>query len=296
MYVPRAMYSLRMSFWIVPASAARGTPRSSADRDVEREQRGRGRVDGHRRRDLVEREPVEQHAHVVERADRDAHAADLAARQRVVGVAPHLRRQIERHREPGLPAGEQELVAAVRLVGGAEAGVLAHRPQPPAVHRRLHAARERELAREAEVARRHRTAGVQRPPGCRRRTTSSSGMPAAVSRRVASAALVALSRAPQRRPRSRGRRRRRSASARSCAWISLDRDARARARAARGPRGVTSMTARSVMMRWTTPHAGQRQRALARGSSARRPSATCSIITIDALGRRRRDPSRRPCP
>ena len=33
----------------------------------------------------------------------DADAPDLAARQRVVGVAPHLRRQIEGHREPGLP-------------------------------------------------------------------------------------------------------------------------------------------------------------------------------------------------
>ena len=29
-YVPRAMYSLRMSFWIVPLSTARGIPRSSA--------------------------------------------------------------------------------------------------------------------------------------------------------------------------------------------------------------------------------------------------------------------------
>jgi len=29
-YVPRAMYSLRMSFWIVPLSWARGIPRSSA--------------------------------------------------------------------------------------------------------------------------------------------------------------------------------------------------------------------------------------------------------------------------
>jgi hypothetical protein len=30
MYVPRAMYSFRMSFWIVPAIASRRTPRSSA--------------------------------------------------------------------------------------------------------------------------------------------------------------------------------------------------------------------------------------------------------------------------
>ena len=63
------------------------------------------------------------------RRDRDADAADLAARQRVVGVAAHLRRQIERHRQARLPRREQELVAAVRLLGGAEAGVLAHRPQ-----------------------------------------------------------------------------------------------------------------------------------------------------------------------
>ena len=30
MYVPRAMYSLRMSFWIVPATCALGTPWFSA--------------------------------------------------------------------------------------------------------------------------------------------------------------------------------------------------------------------------------------------------------------------------
>ena len=30
MYVPRAMYSLRMSFWVVPAIVERGTPRASA--------------------------------------------------------------------------------------------------------------------------------------------------------------------------------------------------------------------------------------------------------------------------
>ena len=30
MYVPRAMYSFRMSFWIVPVSASPGTPCSSA--------------------------------------------------------------------------------------------------------------------------------------------------------------------------------------------------------------------------------------------------------------------------
>ena len=48
---------------------------------------------------------------------------------------------------------EQVAEALVGLLGGAEAGELAHRPQPPAVHRRVDAARERELARIADLRR-----------------------------------------------------------------------------------------------------------------------------------------------
>src|SRR6185369_10193747 len=44
------------------------------------------------------------------------------------------------------------LVALVRLGSGAEARVLAHRPELAAVHRRLHAAREREVAGLRRVA------------------------------------------------------------------------------------------------------------------------------------------------
>ncbi len=88
----------------------------------------------------------------MERADRHADAADFAAGQQMVGVAAHLGRQVEGDREPGLPVLEQVAVAAVGFLGVAEARVLAHRPQPPAVHRRLHAAGEGILAREAEVA------------------------------------------------------------------------------------------------------------------------------------------------
>ena len=47
---------------------------------------------------------------------------------------------------------EQVAEALVGLLGRAEPGELAHRPQPPAVHRRVHAARERKLARVADVA------------------------------------------------------------------------------------------------------------------------------------------------
>ena len=64
----------------------------------------------------------------------------------------HQRRQVEGGREPGLAVLEQVAEALVRLLRGAEAGELPHRPEPAAVHRRIHAAREREFPGIAEVA------------------------------------------------------------------------------------------------------------------------------------------------
>ena len=75
---------------------------------------------------------------------------DLAQAQRVVGVAPELRRQVERHREAGRALLEQVAVADVRLLRRRVARVLAHRPAPRAVHLGMDAARERVLARLAE--------------------------------------------------------------------------------------------------------------------------------------------------
>jgi hypothetical protein len=67
-----------MSFWIVPRSFVAGrrpAPRRRARRAAAAARR---RVDRHRRRDLVERDAVEQAAHVLDRVDRDADLADLA--------------------------------------------------------------------------------------------------------------------------------------------------------------------------------------------------------------------------
>ena len=68
------------------------------------------------------------------------------------GVVAELRREVERDREPGLPALEQVAEARVRLLGGAVARVLPDRPRAPAVHRLVRAARERVLAGELELA------------------------------------------------------------------------------------------------------------------------------------------------
>ena len=56
-------------------------------------------------------------------------------RDRVVRVVPELGRQVERDRETRLTEIEQVAEALVRLLGRAEAGVLADRPRPAAVHR-----------------------------------------------------------------------------------------------------------------------------------------------------------------
>jgi hypothetical protein len=69
-----------------------------------------------------------------------------------VGVVAHLGREIEGHRKAGLALLEKIAEAAIGIGGGREPGVLAHRPEAAAVHRRLDAARIRVLPRPAEVA------------------------------------------------------------------------------------------------------------------------------------------------
>src|SRR5438093_13287084 len=48
---------------------------------------------------------------------------------------------------------EQRAEARVRVQSGPEPGVLAHRPKPTAIHRRLHAARVRRLAWQTRAGR-----------------------------------------------------------------------------------------------------------------------------------------------
>src|SRR4029079_1114872 len=88
----------------------------------------------------------------LERVDRDALAPDLAQRPRMIRVVAHQRGHVECRREPGLTVVEEVAEALVRLLGRAEAGELAHRPELPAVHRRVDASREWIDARVAEVA------------------------------------------------------------------------------------------------------------------------------------------------
>src|SRR5690606_20302289 len=91
---------------------------------------------------------VEQRLHVGERGNRHAALAHLALGARVVAVVSHQRREIERDRQAGLAALEEELVACVGVLGCPEAGELAHGPEAPAVHRGMDAARVRVFPRQ----------------------------------------------------------------------------------------------------------------------------------------------------
>ncbi len=135
----------------MPRSFSGGDALLLAHELVEQQQARRGRVDRHRRRDLVERDAGEGRAHVVDRVDRDARAANLAETAFVVGVEAELRRQVEGHREARRALREQVAVALVGLLRRRVAGVLAHRPELTAVHLAVYPARVRVAPGLAEL-------------------------------------------------------------------------------------------------------------------------------------------------
>ena len=96
--------------------------------DVEGEEPGGGGVDRHRGVHRLERDAVEEGAHVAEVGDGDADLADLAAGEGVVAVVAGLGGQVEGDREAGLAAGEVGAVERVRGGGGGMAGVGAEEP------------------------------------------------------------------------------------------------------------------------------------------------------------------------
>ena len=142
--MPRATYSLRMSFWIVPGQLPGATPcrlptaTYSASRmiavaliviDVDTWSSGMPS-------NSAAMSSIESMATPTRPTSPRA--------ERMIGVVADLRRQIERDAQAHDALVEQVAVAAVRLGGRAETGVLPHRPRPAAIHRRLDAAGERE--------------------------------------------------------------------------------------------------------------------------------------------------------
>ena len=136
------MYSFSTSFWTVAAQFLGRHALFLADQLVEQQQDRGGRVDRHRGGDAVERDLVEADPHVLDRVDRHPGPPHLAEAERVVGVATQLGRQVEGHREAGRAVLDQVAVALVGVLRRGEARVLAHRPEPVAVHPLVDAAGE----------------------------------------------------------------------------------------------------------------------------------------------------------
>ena len=101
---------------------------------VEAQQNRRRRIDGHGRGDVRQSNAVEQTMHVVQSADGHAHPAHFTGRQIVIGIHPHLRGQIEGNRKSGDALRKKIAVTPVAFLGRPESGVLAHGPQPAAIH------------------------------------------------------------------------------------------------------------------------------------------------------------------
>ncbi len=113
MYSFWAWNSLRMSFWMVPPSAARGMPRRSAIATYIAITVAAGPLMVIEVVTAAEVDLGKQLVHVGQRVDGHAGPADLADRPRVVGVAAHQRRHVEGRREPGDARGQQVVEAPV---------------------------------------------------------------------------------------------------------------------------------------------------------------------------------------
>ncbi len=109
-------------------------------------------VHGHRHRDPVERNAVEEDLHVLDGIDRDPGLADIALHPRMVAVVAAVGGEIEGDADPLLPRRQRLAVEGVALLRRRKAGVLPDRPGPAGIHRRPRPAREgRETGQAVEM-------------------------------------------------------------------------------------------------------------------------------------------------
>ena len=134
MYSFCAMYSFRMSFCSVPESRVQSTPCCSATARYIAQRIDAGELM------VIETvtSPSGMPRNSVSMSSSDEiatpHLPTSPSRRRVIGVEAHQRRQIERHRQPGLALLQQIPIAAVGLLRRGEAGELPHGPQLAAIH------------------------------------------------------------------------------------------------------------------------------------------------------------------
>src|SRR5579885_2328593 len=143
MYSFCAMYSLRMSFWIVPEMCFQFVPLFSAATRYMAQIIAAGELM------VIE---VETRFHVGERGDGDAALAYFAFGERMVGIIAHKRRQVEGDGKAGLALFQKIMEALVGVLRAAKARKLPHRPELAPVHRTVNPASVRVGAGIAKVA------------------------------------------------------------------------------------------------------------------------------------------------
>ena len=111
--------------------------------DVEGQNGQHGAVHSHRHAHLVERNLVEEDLHIEDAVDSHTSLADVAHNALVVRVVAAMCCQVESHRKTLLTGGNVAAVEGVRLFGGRESCVLAHRPGAHHIHRAVGSAQER---------------------------------------------------------------------------------------------------------------------------------------------------------
>jgi hypothetical protein len=105
-------------------------------------------VHGHRDRDLVQRNAVEQDLHVLHRVDRHAGLADVTRHPRVIRVVAAMGGEVESHRNTLAAGGQRLSVKRIGGLGRGEARVLADGPGANRIHGGLWPAQEGSESRQ----------------------------------------------------------------------------------------------------------------------------------------------------
>ena len=127
-WVPRERYSLMMSFWVVPDNCAARNALLVGHGHIKGEQPGGGRVDGHGGVHGGERDVFKKGPHVADMGDGNAHLANFAAGQEMVGVIAGLGWQVEGYGKAGLAFFEIGAEQPVAFSRGGMAGIGAKQP------------------------------------------------------------------------------------------------------------------------------------------------------------------------
>ena len=111
--------------------------------DIECHDRKYGTIHRHRDGHLVEGDTIEEHLHILQRADRYPSLTDVTDYTRVVSVVPTVGSKVEGYRKTLLTRGKVTAIEGVRLFSRREACILTDRPRTHSVHTAIRTAQVR---------------------------------------------------------------------------------------------------------------------------------------------------------